>query len=206
VIPIRKNRPKVEPKQKSGEIDPEVLRLAAERAKEFGSTHDTLSDTGFWLDEPDVPWENPYWDWFSPMEALDRRGDKEPLRRMLREFFAKTDPTVGLLIDDMFARYNLERVPNRPSVPIYDLSDRHKALICALQAVCDKTQKMPKEKAIEETACDFNINPYTLANVVDDKTKHASLRYKLKELERLKSDWLARVPAGLRLRPASRRS
>jgi hypothetical protein len=203
VIPIRKNRPKVEPKQKPGETDPEVLRAAADDAKEFAPRADTLADTGYWLDEPDVPWENPYWNLFSVMEALDRRGDKEPLRKMLREFFAKTDPTLGLLVDDMFDRYDLKRVSNRPRVPIYDLSDREKSLLCALKAVHDKRKKMPKEKAIKEVARDFNINPTTLENVVEKG--HAGLGRKKKELERLKSDWLARVPAELRLRPTSRR-
>lgn len=203
MIPIRKNRPKVEPKQKPDEIDPEVLRAAADFARDFGYNPAcfTLSAQGFWLDEPDVvPWENPYWSWFTAMEALDRHGDKEPFWKMLREFCAEKDPTVALLIDDLFARYNFERVPSRPRVPIYDLSDRHKALLCALKAVRDKKHKMPKEQAIKEVARDFKISQTTLEYAVEGR--HDGLRRKMKELERLKSDWLARE---LKRRPASRR-
>lgn len=181
-----KNRPKIEPKQEPVEMDPELLRQEAEDAKDYLNNALALADWAFWLDDPDVQGENPYWDWFSAMEALDRRGDKEPLREMLREFFAKTDPTVGLLIDDMFARYNFARVSNRPRTPIYDLSNRERSLLIALESVRDKRRNnISKEKAIEEAARDWNINPDTLKNAVEGR--RTSLSDKLKEFARLKS-------------------
>jgi hypothetical protein len=103
----------------------------------------------------------------------------------------------------LLSRYNFVPVPNRPSVPIYDLSDRDKMWLCALNSVRDKKQKMLKENAIKEVAREFNINENTLANALDGR--HAGLRRKLKALKSLKSYWLARVPAELKLRSASRR-
>ena len=204
MIIIRQNRQRVESKQKPGEMDPEVLRAMADDAKEFAPRARTLSDTGFWLDEPDVPWENPYWDWFSANEALDRRGDKEPLRKMLREFCAEKDPTVGLLIDDMFARYNFVHVPGKPRVPIYDISEREQRLLSAIQRVHRHMRDgMKREKAIKRVADEYRILEQTVRNAVDGG--RGSLNRTLERLELLKSYWLARVPAELRLRPTSRR-
>jgi hypothetical protein len=206
------------------------------------TTHDSLSDTGFWLDEPDVPWENPDWPWFTATAEYDGHADKGPLIKMVYDFnfemtpaarlciadlFSRYDvvsatwkdekgPLIKMLLDfnvevtpdsrrriaDLLSRYNLKRVSNRPRVPIYDLSDRELRLLIAKQAVHDKKQKMPRKKAIEAVARDFKISQSTLEFAVEGR--HDGLRRKKKELERLKSYWLARVPDKLRLRPASR--
>jgi hypothetical protein len=80
-----------------------------EKPKQF---QDELYDRGFWLDAVTIHWAE-------AIEAIDKRGDKEPLKKLLKSEF-ELPPEARRFLADLIDRYQLKLKRGRKATPAYD--------------------------------------------------------------------------------------
>ena len=105
-----------------------------------------LIDYAFWLDDVDND------NWYEALKALDARGDKRPLLRLLRA--GPAPKSVCLHLADLLSRYELcnKKGRGRKHVPTYERTPRMAKLEQAVLHVQQRPHGVPIGVAISQIA------------------------------------------------------
>jgi hypothetical protein len=142
-----------------------------------------------WIAEFDHNWVYCNWDdpnrpWYEAMDALEQRGDKKPLIKMLLDPKCEVTPAVRECLADLLKRHTLVRLPHEQQIPIYAVSQADLLfLVMTGQLLKLKENGTPHKEAIARVANDWNVDEDKLADAVNGK--RGSLRRTQNRLARL---------------------
>jgi hypothetical protein len=138
---------------------------------------------------------DPNWLWYHMFDAADRRGNKEPLIKMLRDLKYEMTPAVRECFADLLERHKLVRLQGEQRVPIYAVSQTDAMFLLMRDQVLKLTANGTSQaKAIERVASLWyaDADEYTradaegkLANAVNEQ--RGSLRRTRDRLARLRN-------------------
>jgi hypothetical protein len=138
----------------------------------------TIVDRAFWLGKEDDP-TDPINAWALAVEAIDQRGDKSPLMKLLRS--ADPLPPEGrAFIADLLDRHELKKKTlGRPRLPIYDRSLIEAVLLIGIQRIQEYREKgMDIENAVHFAAKEFALEPKKLLDAYIGKRGASRRRIK----------------------------
>jgi hypothetical protein len=125
---------------------------------------DEILDRAFWLDDDCHDHA-----WLRALDAVDRRGDKAPLLKLLRSE-AELTPTVRHYLTDLLERHNLRRRRGGQQTPAYDRSLREGRICLALAEVREYVQSgMRVSDAVEEAAKRHRLSVEQVANAYNGR-------------------------------------
>ena len=125
-----------------------------------------LIDRAFWH-----PYDlHPIWDWLNACEAIDQRGDKEPLIACLKDANLELSHDVRWYLADLLGRYQLKRKRGARAVPAYDFSHADVMFEMAKHAMTEYN------KSLEEGANYAGIDVDQLRNYLEGKRGSSSQR------------------------------
>jgi hypothetical protein len=137
------------PKRASKAKD-DIARKVAEHAGEGVSIR--FTDQAYWLDSD--PANQP---WYEALHALDSRGDKEPLRKLL-ESDAVLTRVVRQHLSDLVGR-GIKRPKGGQLTPSYAASDMDVTLALAFDAVRSmRARGVPRAEAITRAAATYRVD------------------------------------------------
>jgi len=116
------------------------------------------------IKDEDVPW-------VKALKAIDKRRDKGPLLKLLRNKTPMSE-TARWHLADLINRYKIDKQANRggKTTPSYDYPPAQLKLVRAKRYYDNfREQKMSKDPAIEEAAQRCEVEPETLRSFIDDK-------------------------------------
>jgi hypothetical protein len=128
-----------------------------------GTENITISARAFWLDDSTVRW------WAEAIEAIDKRGDKEPLKSYLRSELELL-PEARLFLADMIDRYQLKPKRGRKATPAYDRTGVEAMLEIAIKDVSAHRGEI--DVALKEVAQRYSIygiTEKTLKNAFEER-------------------------------------
>jgi hypothetical protein len=131
--------------------------LAAMKSGPGGGLSDDILDNAFWRehDQRDDSW-------VAALDRLDRLGDKEPLKVLLRS--ANLPGKAGEYLADLIER-GVEKPKGRPRTPAYNLSKVDALLMMACENVRGSVQRgMSVDDALDDYARASGLARTTLAN------------------------------------------
>jgi hypothetical protein len=117
-----------------------------------------LVDRAFWLGD-DTSLDC----WVTALDAVDKRGDKEPLLKLLRsEHDLPREARVYLA--DLLARHQLKKKRGGQSVPAYDRTDADQRLLLAIEDVRRlRKKRVSVKEALDRVSESHGISPEVLA-------------------------------------------
>lgn len=129
----------------------------------------TVTDRNFWHDEKEGYDDLSDDRWLRAIERVDKHGDKQVLRNLLKEG-RTVSPFVQRMLADLLTRYELRKPRGRPMVPAYDRSAKVAALEMALDDVRDQcAKKVERSVAIHAAAKAHSLSEDLLAAFCDGK-------------------------------------
>jgi hypothetical protein len=120
-------------------------------------------DRCFWLDDPDVE------RWVRALEAVDKRGDKGPLLRMLKSE-SDLPQRARLYLADLLDRYVLKVPSNRPRTPAYDRTLTEMVLLLGVKRARDFVEDGESVKdALSKASAECGIPLEILSNAYEGR-------------------------------------
>jgi hypothetical protein len=111
--------------------------------------------------------------WIAALEAIDYRGDKEPLIQLLKN--TEINATAAWHLADLLDRYNLTKLRGGQRTPSYDYPPALRKLIQAQKYYKRYVaRRMSKDRAFEQAASTCGVKEEKLRNLVSGK--YASAR------------------------------
>jgi uncharacterized protein YoaH (UPF0181 family) len=107
--------------------------------------------------------------WVDAIEAIDLRGDKEPLLKLLT---SQPGPS-GILLADLLTRYQLKRRRGRQQVPLYKFTEQTVALQKAKERYGELLKTgVSRSEALKRVAKESRISKRTTQNYIDGKNAY----------------------------------
>jgi hypothetical protein len=138
----RVKRKPVRPQTPTAVVDESILFEGGD-----GLENVRVSDRAFWLDDRFTL------HWADAIEAIDKDGDKEPLKDLLKSEFELT-PKARFFLADMIDRYQLKPKRGRKATPAYDRSRADRILELAIEDLF--THRGDIDTALKEVARRYN--------------------------------------------------
>jgi len=137
---------------------------------------------------------DPNWLWYHMFDAADRRGNKEPLIKMLRDLKYEMTPAVRECLADLLERHTLVRLPHEQRIPVYAVSQTDSMFLLMRDEVLKLTANGTSQaEAIKRVASLWyaDSDEYTRADAENKLAdaingRRGSLRRTLKRLARLR--------------------
>ena len=118
---------------RQGKVPAHIRKLLANSSGQGLS--DAVVDRATWLDDEETGPITPALEaWITALEAIDRKGDKEPLLNFLKSN-RELSRDARIYLADLLARYQLKKKRGGQTKPAYDRSEAEEMLALGINAV-----------------------------------------------------------------------